>query len=58
MLVIGGTFPMTNDCDNAQGWGVHNLDMGKVSGKQWNDYHPNLTTYSVPPDVISVVGGT
>ncbi len=49
---------MTNDCDNAQGWGVHNLDMGKVSGKQWNDYHPNLTTYSVPPDVISVVGGT
>lgn len=58
MLVIGGTFPLSDACDSPQTWGVHNVDMGKVSGKQWNDYEVNLTTYTVPPEVIAVVGGS
>ncbi|TVY65699.1 Kelch repeat-containing protein, partial [Lachnellula suecica] len=58
MLIIGGTFPMTDECDSVNTWGVHNLDMGKVSGHQWNIYQTNITTYVVPPDVISVVGGS
>lgn len=58
MLVIGGTFPLDDQCDSATTWGVHNLDMGKLSGKQWNIYQTNITTYYVPPDIYSVVGGS
>ncbi|RDL37967.1 uncharacterized protein BP5553_05400 [Venustampulla echinocandica] len=58
MLVIGGTFPLSSDCDSPGTWGVHNADLGKVSGSAWNVYMPNITTYQVPPEVISVVGGS
>lgn len=58
MLIIGGTFPASDSCDSANVWGTHNVDMGKVSGNKWEVYSPNLTTYNVPPEVISVVGGS
>ncbi|KAG4439465.1 hypothetical protein IFR05_005044 [Cadophora sp. M221] len=58
MLIIGGTFPLTDDCDSPVTWGTHNLDLGKRSGKMWNDYSLNITSYVVPPEVISVVGGS
>ncbi|CAG8955611.1 hypothetical protein HYFRA_00009565 [Hymenoscyphus fraxineus] len=58
MLVIGGTFPITDSCDSPQTWGVHNADLGKVSGKAWNTYDPNITSYRVPPEVINVIGGS
>ena len=58
MLIIGGTFPLNDECDSPVTWGTHNLDLGKVSGKMWNDYSLNITSYVVPPEVISVVGGS
>ncbi|TVY55236.1 Kelch repeat-containing protein [Lachnellula cervina] len=58
MLVTGGTFPLSDACDSQTTWGMHVLDMGKVSGKQWNTYNVNLTDYTVPPEVISVIGGS
>lgn len=58
MLVIGGTFPVSDQCDAPNVWGTHNVDMGKVSGNMWEIFTPNLTTYHVPPEVISVVGGS
>lgn len=58
MLVIGGTFPASDACDSANVWGTHNVDMGQVSGNKWEVYMPNLTTYQVPPAVVSVVGGS
>ncbi|PVH81744.1 hypothetical protein DL98DRAFT_416069 [Cadophora sp. DSE1049] len=58
MLIIGGTFPLNDECDSPVTWGTHNLDLGKVSGKMWNDYSLNITSYLVPPEVISVVGGS
>jgi hypothetical protein len=59
MLVIGGSFPQSDapSCDSPNTWGVHNVDLGKVSGKAWNSYNPNLTTYAVPPEVVSEIGG-
>ena len=60
MLIIGGTFPLTADCDSPPTWGTHNLDLGKQNsaGKMWNDYQPNITSYVVPSEIISVVGGS
>ncbi|KAE8448886.1 hypothetical protein EG329_008682 [Mollisiaceae sp. DMI_Dod_QoI] len=58
MLVIGGTFPASDQCDSSNVWGTHNVDMGKVSGNMWEIFKPNLTTYNVPPEIISVVGGS
>jgi hypothetical protein len=60
MLIIGGTFPLSSDCDSPATWGTHNVDLGKVSGFAWNTYQTNetnSTSYVVPPDVIAVVGG-
>ncbi|CZT12447.1 uncharacterized protein RAG0_16264 [Rhynchosporium agropyri] len=58
MLIIGGTFPLGDDCDSPSVWGTHNLDLGKNSGKMWKGYSLNITSYVVPPEIISVVGGS
>ncbi|KAI9730989.1 MAG: hypothetical protein M1834_005450 [Cirrosporium novae-zelandiae] len=59
MLIIGGTFPNSSQCDVPQLYGTHNLNLGKTNAQkaQWYSYMPNLTTYEVPPEIISVVGG-
>lgn len=60
MLVIGGTFPLSDECDAAPQWGAHNLVLGQQSdpdANHWQLYSPNLTTYAVPDEIISVVGG-
>ncbi|KAH6888666.1 hypothetical protein B0T10DRAFT_59009 [Thelonectria olida] len=59
MIIHGGFFPNTNDCDSPDQWGIHNLDMGKQNNDSsiWALYDPDKTTYEVPTDVISVVGG-
>lgn len=58
MLIVGGTFPLSDDCDSPTTWGTHNLDLGKQTGKMWNDYQLNITSYVVPSEIISVVGGS
>lgn len=58
MLIIGGTFPLTDNCDSPPTWGTHNLDLGKTSGKMWNPYYLSITSHSVPPEVVTVVGGS
>ncbi|KAI3401857.1 hypothetical protein diail_6416 [Diaporthe ilicicola] len=60
MLVIGGTFPLSEDCDAAPQWGTHNLVLGQQAdpdANPWQLFSPNLTTYAVPDEIISVVGG-
>ncbi len=54
VLIIGGTFPLSQACDSPSTWGTHNLDLAK----KWNPYEVNITSYVVPPEVISVVGGS
>lgn len=60
MLIIGGTFPLSDACDSQSSWGTHNLDMGKQNpgNAMWYDYQPNITSYVVPEEIISVVGGS
>lgn len=59
MLVIGGTFPLSSDCDDLPTWGTHNLDLGRQNAQNatWYQYLPNITSYVVPPDVIQKIGG-
>lgn len=60
MLIIGGTFPLSDGCDAAPQWGTHNLVLGQQSqsdASPWELYSPDLTTYAVPDKIISVVGG-
>jgi len=60
MLIIGGTFPESiTACDSQNTWGTHNLNLGKqnVDEAMWYGYLPNLTSYSVPSEIISIVGG-
>lgn len=60
MLVIGGSFPLSEECDAAPQWGTHNLVLGQqadADANPWQLFSPNLTTYAVPDEIISVVGG-
>ncbi|WAO94320.1 Hypothetical protein NCS54_01189900 [Fusarium falciforme] len=63
MLVIGGTYPDSDNCDLAYNiWAQHNFWTGTLhnegnNGTYWAQYDPNVTSNVVPVDVYSVVGG-
>ncbi|GKT48280.1 Kelch repeat-containing protein [Colletotrichum spaethianum] len=60
MIVIGGQFPLTQDCDSPDAWGTHIIDLGKQNPSKdvWDVYKPNKTAYIVPEEIIAVVGGS
>ncbi|KAI9851624.1 MAG: hypothetical protein M1838_003218 [Thelocarpon superellum] len=60
MLIIGGTFENSTACDAPDVWGTHNLNLGKndPTTSQWAFFEPNVTSYKVPMEIISAVGGT
>ncbi|KAK3334200.1 hypothetical protein B0T19DRAFT_354427 [Cercophora scortea] len=61
MLVIGGTY--SNDttymCDADNVWGEHNMNLGEQNKETaiWGSFIPTLTTYAVPTDILTAVGG-
>ncbi|KAK0646443.1 hypothetical protein B0T16DRAFT_375056 [Cercophora newfieldiana] len=59
MMIIGGTFPLTQDCDVPDQFGSHNLDMGLQNSdlSPWKLYRSNLTSYAVPAPLLSAIGG-
>ncbi|KAI5465690.1 hypothetical protein BGZ63DRAFT_111118 [Mariannaea sp. PMI_226] len=59
MIIHGGFFPLSNDCDSPDQWGLHNLDMGEQNKDKaiWALYDPTKTKYVLPTNVLSVVGG-
>ncbi|UPX17203.1 uncharacterized protein EKO05_0007572 [Ascochyta rabiei] len=59
MLIIGGWFPESDQCDSPQIQGQHLMNLGFNGEKQalWDKYDPSLSTYSVPTPVISAIGG-
>lgn len=61
MIVMGGYFPNSSDteCDVADSWGIHNLNLGRDNRDKanWYQFLPNLTTYTLPDELTSVVGG-
>ena len=60
MLIMGGTFPTTNDCDAPNQLGTHNLDLGQQnpSHADWNLFQPNITEYVVPKPILNIIGGS
>ncbi|KAH6953724.1 hypothetical protein BKA56DRAFT_663646 [Ilyonectria sp. MPI-CAGE-AT-0026] len=61
MLVIGGTYSnaSADTCDVPPIQGTHNMNLGEQNPNHaiWAAYQPNLTTYAVPTDIRTVVGG-
>ncbi|KAM0334351.1 hypothetical protein ACHAQA_001376 [Verticillium albo-atrum] len=59
MLIIGGSFPTIQDCDAQTQWGTHNADLGRQNNNSspWELYAPNKTSYAVPTDILSEIGG-
>ncbi|PTD01214.1 hypothetical protein FCULG_00012689 [Fusarium culmorum] len=60
MLVIGGTYSNTTECDVPIIHGAHNMDLGRQNEEKaiWAAYQPNLTTYVLPVDIRTAIGGS
>lgn len=59
MIIIGGTFPLSDMCDTPDQWGVHSLDMGRQNKDKavWFLYDPEKGGYVVPKDISGEIGG-
>jgi hypothetical protein len=59
MMVIGGWFPESDQCDSPEVQGQHNMNLGYNGEKKalWDKYDPKLSTYFVPTPIISAIGG-
>lgn len=59
MIIMGGQFPNTTDCDVPTIYGQHGLDLGKANkkGSKWAEFDPKLTTYQVPEEIAQTIGG-
>lgn len=57
---MGGSFTNSTDCDVAPIYGMHNMDLGKQNAvkQSWVKFNLNLTSYKVPSEIISVIGGS
>ncbi|PKY06127.1 hypothetical protein P168DRAFT_317623 [Aspergillus campestris IBT 28561] len=60
MIIIGGVFTNTTMCDVPNVYAMHNMDLGKQNpdSSPWYQFRPNLTTYKVPPEIVSAIGGS
>ncbi|OGM47258.1 hypothetical protein ABOM_003932 [Aspergillus bombycis] len=60
MLVMGGTQPNSTDCDVPPIYGMHNMYLGKQNPEDamWAMFRSNLTSYEVPSEIISTIGGS
>jgi hypothetical protein len=60
MIVMGGTFPNSTQCDVAANFGFHNMDMGKQNpdNAKWASFNNTKKTYKVPSEILAVVGGS
>ncbi|KAK5655803.1 hypothetical protein OQA88_5341 [Cercophora sp. LCS_1] len=61
MIIIGGYYgnDTSYSCDAELVGGQHNMDLGKQNPEDaiWAQYKPTLTTYVVPTEIITAVGG-
>jgi hypothetical protein len=59
MIVMGGTFPNSSQCDAPDLYGLHNLDLSQnnPNNAMWAPPNYSSTGYLVPTAVISAVGG-
>ncbi|KAE9979937.1 hypothetical protein EG327_006845 [Venturia inaequalis] len=57
MLIMGGSFPNTQECDAPNQSGTHNMDLSGNATGLWTLFQPNKTSYNVPPEIIKQIGG-
>jgi hypothetical protein len=59
MLILGGTFPNATTCDAPNVYGFHNLDLSKNNNQsaEWFAFNDSKKGYTVPPEIVSIVGG-
>ncbi|KAF2636065.1 hypothetical protein P280DRAFT_493390 [Massarina eburnea CBS 473.64] len=59
MIVMGGWFTESSDCDSPNSQGQHNMNLGYNGPAKslWDKYDPKVSNYSVPTPVISAIGG-
>lgn len=61
MIVMGGNFTNSINCDVPTIGGQHNLNLGQEDvdppDAKWYQFLPNLTEYQVPSAVINIAGG-
>jgi hypothetical protein len=60
MIVSGGTFPTSEECDVPVQYGLHNMDLGQQNHEKalWQIFATDLTQYAVPDRVVSAIGGS
>ncbi|KAF2651405.1 hypothetical protein K491DRAFT_665552 [Lophiostoma macrostomum CBS 122681] len=60
MIIMGGQFTQKTACDAPAMYGQHGLDLGKSNPSQakWATFNPSLTTYQVPAEITSTIGGS
>lgn len=61
MLVIGGSYANdTKNCDVPSIQGAHNMNLGEQNEEKamWARYQNKLTTYHVPTDIVTAIGGS
>jgi hypothetical protein len=59
MLIMGGHFPSSTECDVPSIYGQHGLDLSCANplGAKWAAFNATRTTYAVPTDITKVIGG-
>ncbi|TLD14570.1 cell wall anchored protein [Venturia nashicola] len=57
MLIMGGSFPNTQECDAPDQSGTHNMDLSGDSTRLWQSFEPNKSIYNVPPEIVAKIGG-
>lgn len=59
MIIMGGHFTNSTDCDVPSIHGQHGLNLGRTNkdGLKWAAFNASLTTYNVPPEITEVIGG-
>jgi hypothetical protein len=60
MIIMGGNFTNSTQCDVPIIQGQHNLDLGQnnTDKAKWNSFVANKTEYSVPDDILKIIGGS
>jgi hypothetical protein len=59
MLILVGTFPNATTCDSPAVYGFHNLDLSENNNQsaKWALFNNSKKGYTVPPEIVAVVGG-
>lgn len=59
MIIMGGHFTNSSDCDVPTVYGQHGLNLGQLKPDEpkWASFNPKLTAYKVPKEIVQTIGG-